>query len=74
MGIELLMSLYKQWGVTHYTFNVIVLISSEKSFSQLRDRIFLLLIVVLHVRALLLQFGQTFNLFVNGNHGGIVLK
>jgi len=33
MGTELLMSLYKQRGVTHYTFDVIVLTSSEKSFS-----------------------------------------
>jgi len=33
METELLMSLYKQWGVTHYTFDVIVLTSSKKSFS-----------------------------------------
>jgi len=41
MGTELLMPLYKQWDVTHYTFDVIVLTSSEKSFSRLRHRIFL---------------------------------
>jgi len=29
MRTELLMSLYKEWGVTHYTFDVIVLTSSE---------------------------------------------
>jgi len=40
MGTELLMSLYKQWSVTHYTFDVIVLTSSEKSFSWLHHRIF----------------------------------
>jgi len=34
MRIELLIPLYKQWGVTHYTFDVIVLTSSEKSFSR----------------------------------------
>jgi len=36
MRTELLMPLYKQWGVTHYTFDVIMLTSSEKSFSRLR--------------------------------------
>jgi len=45
MWTELLMSLYKQWGVTHYTFDVIVLTSSEKSFSRLHRRIFLKLII-----------------------------
>jgi len=33
MGTELLMSLYKQRGVTHYIFDIIVLTSPEKSFS-----------------------------------------
>ena len=41
MGTELLMPLYKQWGVTHDTFDVIVLTSLEKSFSRLHHRIFL---------------------------------
>jgi len=36
--IELLMPLYKQWSITHYTFDVIVLIS-KKSFSQLHRKI-----------------------------------
>jgi len=42
MRTELLMPLYKQWGVTvtHYTFDVIVLTSSKKSFSRLHLRIF----------------------------------
>jgi len=43
MGTELLMSLYKQWGVTHYTFDIIVLTSSEKSFSRLHHRISLVI-------------------------------
>ena len=43
MRIELLMPLYKQWGVTHYTFDVLVLTSSEKSFSRLHHRIILIL-------------------------------
>jgi len=47
MGTELLMPLYKQWGVTHYTFDIIVLTSSEKSFSLLHHRIFLMNIVPL---------------------------
>jgi len=34
------MPLYKQWGVTHYNFDVIVLTSSEKSFSRLYHKIF----------------------------------
>jgi len=46
MGTELLMTLYKQWGVTHYTFDVIVLTSSEKSFSRLHHRIFLILFII----------------------------
>jgi len=33
MKTELLMSLYKQWGVTHYIFDVIVLTLLKKSFS-----------------------------------------
>jgi len=41
MKTELLMPLYKQWGVTHYTFDVIVLTSLEKSFLRLHHRIFL---------------------------------
>jgi len=41
MGTKLLMPLYKQWGVTHYNFNVIVLTLSKKSFSRLHHRIFL---------------------------------
>jgi len=40
------MSLYKQWGVTHYIFDIIVLTSSEKSFSRLHHRIFLHIIHV----------------------------
>ena len=35
------MPLYKQWGVTHYTFDVIVLTSSKKSFLRLHHKIFL---------------------------------
>jgi len=34
------MPLYKQWSITHYTFDVIVLTSSEKLFSRLHHRIF----------------------------------
>jgi len=34
------MPLYKQRGITHYTFDVIVLTSSEKSFSRLHRKIF----------------------------------
>jgi len=33
MRTELLMSLYKQWGITHYIFDVIVLTLLKKSFS-----------------------------------------
>ena len=46
MGTGLLMPLYKQWGVTHYTFDVIVLTLSKKSFSRLHHRIFLYIIKV----------------------------
>jgi len=34
------MSLYKQWGVTHYIFNVIVLTLLKKSFWWLHHKIF----------------------------------
>jgi len=54
------MSLYKQWGVTHYTFDVIVLTSSEKSFSRLHHRIFL--IVIDTFGCLLINLHQMFEL------------
>jgi len=43
MRTELLMLLYKQWGITHYIFDVIVLTLLKKSFSWLHHRIFLIL-------------------------------
>jgi len=49
MGTELLMPLYKQWGVTHYIFNVIVLTSLEKSFSRLHHRIFIYIYIYIFV-------------------------
>jgi len=43
------MPLYKQWGVTHYTFDIIVL-TSEKSFSRLHHRIFLKIYILSNLR------------------------